>query len=160
MINQVSSSFSNLKSLKQPMKKYFIFHKIHIFHKIYFITGQQKPLLSDMDESPAGTEREEVAHYVTLTLGPASRPQTSPEWVVFSLKPDTWGIEEPPWRNTTSTVSLSHLLKFFIVIRWIMLSWTRPFVFTTHHHLWWHASFNCSPWHSERRGGRGRGREA
>ena len=32
MINQVSSSFSNLKSLKQQMK-YFIFHKIHIFHK-------------------------------------------------------------------------------------------------------------------------------
>ena len=71
MINQVSSSFSNLKSLKQRSILYFIKY-------IYFIKGQ-KPLLSDTDESPAGTEREEVARYMTLTPGPASRPQTSPE---------------------------------------------------------------------------------
>ena len=148
MIDQISSSFSNLSLWNNQ------------WTSILYITGQQKPLLSDTDESPAGIEREEVPCYVTLTPGPASRPQTSPEWAVFSLKPPTWGIEEPPRRNTTSTVSLSHLQKPFTVIRWVMFSCTRPFVFTTHHHLWWHASFNCSPWHSERRGGRRGGREA
>ena len=42
----------------------------------------------------------------------------------FSSRPR--GVLKPPWRNTASTVSSSHLLKLFTVTGWVMVSCLGP----------------------------------
>lgn len=119
-------SFQHIISIKRWL---ILKLKSETANEEHFITGQQKPLLSDTDEPSAGTEREQVTCCVTLTPGP-SKQATDISRLSCLLKQATWGTEEPPWRNTTSAVSSSHLLKLFTVTGWVVeFSWTRHSVY-------------------------------